>query len=418
VGPLNRHRERAEQLAQLLEGALAPDDAAADLRGLATLAGSVTDQVARPTLDDDTRERMRARILAEVRTDLLAEADTTTVRARRRGAVALATGLVSVVVGAAGVAVAAQGALPGDALYDVKQATESVRVAAAGDLAAQGRLELTLAEERLAEVVAAVDRGDVRDEVLIDTLARMDVRSRDGAATLVQVAEREADAALLDEVAAFTERQATGLVEVFGDLPVTVRPHAEDSLALVRAIRTQLLEPVLGGDGSTSAAQVGEIEQLLRSATLPPGPAESEAETGDESRGGGETDTTTTTTPTRPADAAPESPSPAGGSTRPDAGELETPREDRDRVPPLPDPVDDVGDAVDDTIDGVLDGADEVVEDTRRGVDEVVDGAGDTVDDAVDGVDGVDGVVDGAGDTLDESLGGVGGRLGGGRDGD
>jgi hypothetical protein len=415
VGPLNRRRERVEELAQLLEGSLAPDDAAADLRGLASLAGTVTEQLAPPVLDDDARERMRTRILAEVHTDLHAEADTTPVRARRRGALGLATGVASVVIGAAGVAVAAQGALPGDALYDVKQATESVRVAAAGDLTAQGRLELALAEERLAEVVAAVERGDVRDEVLIDTLARMDVRSRDGAVTLVRIAEREGDAALLDEVATFTERQASGLVEVFGDLPVTVRPHAEDSLALLRAIRIQLLEPALGGDGFTSAAQVTEIEQLLRSTTLPPGPAEGQGEDG--------TDTTTTRTP--PADDASTTPSPSGDGTAPDVGAVETPRESRDPVPRLPGPLDDVGDAVDDTVGGVLDGTGRVVEDTRRGVGDAVDGVGDAVDgvgDAVDGVgdavDGVvDGVVDGAGDTLDESLGGTGGLLGGGRDG-
>jgi hypothetical protein len=406
VGPLNRRRERVEELAQLLEGSLAPDDAAADLRGLASLAGTVTEQLAPPVLDDAARERMRTRILAEVHTDLHAEADTAPVRARRRGALGLATGVASVVLGAAGVAVAAQGALPGDALYDVKQATESVRVAAAGDLTAQGRLELALAEERLAEVVAAVERGDVRDEILIDTLARMDVRSRDGAVTLVRIAEREADAALLDEVATFTERQASGLVAVFGDLPVTVRPHAEDSLALLRAIRIQLLEPALGGDGFTSAAQVTAIEQRLRSTTLPPGPAEGEAQ--------GEDGTDTTDTRTRPADDASTTPSPSGEDTGPDVGAVQTPRESRDPVPRLPSPLDDVEDAVDDTVDGVLDGTGRIVEDTRRGVGDAVDGAGD----AVDGVgDAVDGVVDGAGDTLDESLGGSGGLLGGGRDG-
>jgi hypothetical protein len=397
-----RRRERVEQLAALLDGTLASDDAPAELRRLATLAGTVGDEVELPVLDADARDRMRTRVMAEVHNDLhAAAAETTAAPARRRGAVALAGGVASVVIGAAGVAVAAQDALPGDLLYNVKQATESVRVAAAGDLTEQGRLELALAEERLEELTAAVERGDVRDEVLVDTLARMDVRARDGAVTLVRVAERDGDAALLDEVAAFTERQAGGIVAVFGDLPVTVRPHAEDSLALLRAIRLQLLEPLLGGEGFTAAAQVTELEQRLRSTTLPAAPRDAD---------GGTTTTTTTTTTTRPADEPTGGSSPSGpssGGTLPDVGDLdgvEPPNPGRDVVPRLPGPLDDVGDAVDDTVGGVLDGTDRVVDGTRRGVGDVVDGAGDTVDDVVDGV----------GDAVDDTLGGVGGLLGGG----
>jgi hypothetical protein len=399
-----RRRERVEQLAGLLDGTLASDDAPAELRRLATLAGTVGDEVELPVLDADTRDRMRTRVMAEVHNDLhAAAAETTAAPARRRGAVALAGGVASVVIGAAGVAVAAQEALPGDLLYNVKQATESVRVAAAGDLTEQGRLELALAEERLEELTAAVERGDVRDEVLVDTLARMDVRARDGAVTLVRVAERDGDAALLDEVAAFTERQAGGIVAVFDDLPVTVRPHAEDSLALLRAIRLQLIEPLLSGEGFTAAAQVTELEERLRSTTLPAAPRDADGGT-----------TTTTTTTTRPADepTGGSSPSaPSSGGSLPDAGDLEGVEDpDRGVVPRLPGPLDDVGDAVDDTVDGVLDGTGRIVDDTRRGVGDVVDGAGDAVDDTVDGV------VDGVGDVVDDTLGGVGGLLGGGSD--
>jgi hypothetical protein len=409
VSTRSRRRARVEQLAELLDGTLAPDDAPGDLRRLATLAGTVTDEVELPALDADARDRMRTRVMAEVHNDLhAAAAETTAAPPRRRGAVALAGGVASVVIGAGGVAVAAQDALPGDVLYSVKQATESVRVAAAGDLTEQGRLELALAEERLEELTAATQRGDVRDEVLVDTLARMDVRSRDGAVTLVRVAERDGDAALLDEVAAFTERQSGRIVAVFDDLPVTVRPHAEDSLALLRAIRLQLLDPLLSGEGSTAAAQVTDLEERLRSTTLPPAPRD---------EGGGTTTTTTTITTTRPAEEPPEgsSPtapsSPGGGSTLPDVGSVEDPNRGRDVVPRLPAPLDDVGDAVDDTVGGVLDGTGRIVDDTRRGVGDTVGGVGDNVG----GVgDTVDDVVDGVGNVVDDTLGGAGGLLGGG----
>jgi hypothetical protein len=397
VSTLYGRRERVEQLAALLDGTLAPDDVPGDLRRLATLASTVTDEVELPALDAQARDRIRTRVVADVHRDLHEAArETTAVAVHRRGALALAGGVASVVIGAAGVAVAAQGALPGDLLYDVKQATESVRLAAAGDPTEQGRLELALAEVRLEELTAAVERGDVRDEVLVDTLARMDVRTRDGAVTLVRVAERDGDAALLDEVGAFTERQADGIVAVFDDLPVTVRPHAEDSLSLLRTVRVQLLDPLVGGEGPTAAEQVTELEERLRSTTLPAAPPDADDGT-----------TTTTTTPTRPADeptggSSPSAPSSGGTSPDGEGGEgVEEPTGGRE---PVPRPLDDVGGTVDDTVGGAPDGTGRVVDDTRRGVGDVVDSAGDTVDDVVGDV----------GDVADDTLGGAGGRLGGG----
>jgi hypothetical protein len=47
--------------------------------------------------------------------------------------VAVASTMAASMVGATGVAVAAQEALPGDALYGVKKATESLRLSLAGD---------------------------------------------------------------------------------------------------------------------------------------------------------------------------------------------------------------------------------------------------------------------------------------------
>jgi hypothetical protein len=412
---VSRRRERAEELAELLDGTRAPEDADADLRQLASLATTVAANVTAPALDDATRDRLRTRILAEVHTDLEAADAPATDRPtrRRRAALGLAGGVASAVIGAAGVAVAAQGALPGDLLYDVKQATETVRVAAASDATEQGRLELALAEERLAEVVAAVERGGVRDAALVDTLARMDTRARDGAVTLVGVAEREDEPALLDEVAAFTERQAGGLTDVFGDLPVTVRPHAEDSLALLRAIREQLLDPAARGEPSTSASYVTELERRLRSDRLPPAEGGAEAEGDAEVEGGGTSTTTTTTTTTRRSGGSDGDVPASGGTSTGGTGD-----DGRTVVPRLPGPLDEAGGTVDDTVDDVVEGSGGVVEGTRRGVDDAVDGTRDTVGDVGGDVDDVvDDVVDGLGDAVEGTLDGAGGPLRGGRDG-
>lgn len=104
----------------------------------------------------DARDRVRDRVLAEIQ---LGPAAVPTRAPGRSPRVAVATGLISALVAAGGVTVAAQEALPGDALYGLKKVTESVRVAVAADQVEVGRLELRLARERLEEIVAASERG-------------------------------------------------------------------------------------------------------------------------------------------------------------------------------------------------------------------------------------------------------------------
>ncbi|MEX1178701.1 MAG: DUF5667 domain-containing protein [Nitriliruptor sp.] len=388
---LNDRRVRADQLEQLLEGSLDLADAPRDVRNLATLATTVTTELTIPVLEAEARDRIRTRVLAEVHNDLHEAADARVGTRRTRRRVAVATGVASALIGTSGVAVAAQDALPGDALYTVKQATESVRVAVAGDLTEQGRLHLALAAERLEEVAGAIERGDVRDEALVDTLARMDARSLEGAEALVRVAERSGEDALLDEVAVFTEQQARGIVAVFDELPVTVRPHAEDSLATLRTIRSELLA---GHEfsGSVASASGGDlIAELLRSDPLPAAPA-GPSGSGDDP---GDTGTGADIGTAGEGSTSPELPLPDGGGSTDQDGDVRT------VVPRLPGPLDDLGESVDDAVGGVVDGAEELLDDS-----------GDTVDDVVDETDeALDDVTDGIGDTLDDMTGGIGDAL-------
>lgn len=393
---LSSRRERVDQLALVLDGALSPDDARGDVRRLASLAGTVTAEIEPPRLDEAGRERIRTQLMAAVHADLHDEVDaarTGRVRAPRSARTAVATGVASLLIGTGGVAVAAQEALPGDTLYGIKQATESVRIAAAGDLTERGRLDLVLAGERLEEVTAAVARGGVRDEDLIATFQRMDARSRSGAETLARVAERSNEPELLDEIERFTERQGRGIIDVFDQLPVGVRPYAEDSLATLRSIRDDLLGSLGTGDVA-SAELTATIDSLLRSSPLPPGPAlldptapRSSSSTSEPSTDGGDEatapDAPDVTDAEQPALPLPE----PDGTTADDGSDL---------VPRLPEPLDEVGETVDSTIDGLVDGAETLLEDTTGAVDDVVD----EVDDAVD-------------DTVDETLGTLDGILGG-----
>lgn len=383
---LNGRRERIDQLADLLDGTRDEDEVRGDVRRLATLAGTVQREIELPALDAASRERIRTVVMAGVHTDLQEQDAVRTGRTRapRSARTVVATGVASVLIGTGGVAVAAQEALPGDALYGIKQATESVRMATAGDATEQGRLHLALATERLEEVEHAVARGGVRHEALIDTFTRMDSRSLRGAEALIAAAEEDGDTALLAEVARFTERQAGGIVDVFDDLPIQVRPHAEDSLATLRHIRAQMLAPAFGAD--VTAAELSGVEAQLRSSSLPPRPAEAateerERDAEDESS---RSDEGTTLEVPRPSGGSTELPVPEPGGTVP--GDR-----DRELVPRLPGGLDDVGDAVDDTVGEVVDGTGELLDDATDAVDESVDGAVegtlDTVDDVVDGVD-------------------------------
>lgn len=377
---LSSRRERVEQLAGVLDGTLPEGAARSDVRRLASLAGTVATQVEAPQLSETERDRIRTRVMAAVHTDLH-EADavrTGAARAPRSARAAVATGVASVLIGTGGVAVAAQEALPGDALYGIKQATESVRVAAAGDLTEQGRLDLALAAERLEEITAAVHRGGVRDDALIDALQRMDARTRTGAETLARVAERSSEPELLEELARFTELQAGGLVDVFDRLPVEVRPHAEDSLATLRAIREELLTPVLGSDGDvTSSELTAAIESMLRPSPLPPAPAlEEPAAPSSEAPSPADGDTVPPnegTPPTTEPTTEPQLPLPGRTTTSGGA--------DRSVVPRLPGPLDEVGEAVDDAVGEVLDGTGKLLEDTTG----TVDGVGDAVGGVLDG---------------------------------
>jgi hypothetical protein len=287
VNPLTR-RQRIEELDALLDGRLAPEHATASTRRLASVATTVVEHDPFPavTIGDDRKAALRDRLLADIAASPAPVAERTREalaprvrRAADQARVAVASTVAATMVGTTGVAVAAQEALPGDTLYGVKKATESLRLSLAGDHVATGRLELRFAEERLEEVVEGSHDRRVADDELIDALAEMDERSLSGAEQLIGVAERDDRPELIEEVAAFVDRQSTALVAAYPDLPAAVRPPAEDSLSLLRRIRIELLVPAiercecveLAGASSPLPEDAGprELAWFRSAATLP-----------------------------------------------------------------------------------------------------------------------------------------------------
>jgi hypothetical protein len=229
VNPRTR-RQQIEELDALLEGRLAPEDASASTARLLSVATAVLERDPLPTVElgADRKAAMRQQLLADIAALPVPVAERTRealapgcVVPPPRPRVAVASTMAASMVGTTGVAVAAQEALPGDALYGVKKATESLRLSLAGDHVSAGRLELRFAEERLEEVIAGSQDQRVASVRRPDRRARRDGRALAlrRRAALVRVAERDDRPELLEEVADFTDRQAEALAAAYADLP-------------------------------------------------------------------------------------------------------------------------------------------------------------------------------------------------------
>ena len=282
--------DRIEQLAALLDGDLDAATAPAELGQLLTMAGHVRAhaEVLAPT----------PAFRAALRQDLLAAAaappgplararaawSVRTTGLRSSARVAVATMTASSMLGTAGVAAAAQEAVPGDLLYGVKTLTEDARLLLATDDVAEARLHLVFARERLEELRS----GSVRlgtDEV-VRLLAAMDEHSQQGADALLEgVSGGIVDP---DELRTFTRLQRDGLVGLFSDLPLLARPVAEDSLELLRRIEVNATGIVrtgtdcdcdlpaawdvgATGDGAATGAASGTLRRPGTGPALQPG---------------------------------------------------------------------------------------------------------------------------------------------------
>lgn len=234
-----------EQLARLLEGDVRPEDIAPELRTLATLADRVSDEieVARPT--PAFRARLRAELVEHVAAQqttflqrIRGAASARTARWRYSARVAMASATASTVLGTAGVATAAQQALPDQALYPVKQLTEDARMLlASGDLET-GQLELSFAQERLNELARGLGGFDA--DTVITTLDRMDESSVDGANALLRHYDETGEPQVLDTLAGFAQSQRAELSAVFDELPSEAVPFVDRSLELLRRIEVRV----------------------------------------------------------------------------------------------------------------------------------------------------------------------------------
>ena len=179
----------------------------------------------------------RAEFVSSLRASLMAEADTVLLQQpatpsrlampaasrRRDRRFATVLGGAALVGAAATMAVAAQTALPGEALYDVKRGIESAEVRLATDDAARGRTLLAQAETRLTELEALASGDGGRDQLIPDTIDAFTRQSSDGVRSLLasyEVTRSDADAQAARD---FTVRGIERLDDLQQQLPESAR---------------------------------------------------------------------------------------------------------------------------------------------------------------------------------------------------
>jgi hypothetical protein len=269
MNPLG-NRSRAEELARLLEGAVAGP--ASGTSGYAVLASRL--RAVSPGLDEgfapgaEFRAALRQRLLAVASVQAAtAPAATTAPRsaldaarawsqtwqAQRR--LALTAGAMAAVVGFTGVGIASSRSLPGQPFYGLKRVAEGVQLDLAGSDTAKGTKHLEFAATRLREVQALADGASelalgspgtptaaglaLSSSVsrhIRTTLKAFDSETRRGRTLLEGVYRRTGKVGPLRVLSTFSTQEKHRLARLLPALPASAAPAAQASLDLVTTV--------------------------------------------------------------------------------------------------------------------------------------------------------------------------------------
>ena len=277
---LSPTKRRAEQFAELLERDARTDDPA-----LAPLVALGTALRATPTTEGpapEFRTALRQRLVAVATVQGVGETASVATRVRETAGawrvqrrLALVAGGAAAVTAIAGVSIGASRSLPGDALYGLKEASESVQLAATQGDEAKGKKHLDFARARLSEVEALAGRGEALpamvpgrplaaalpdssdSDTITETLRAMDDQTRAGAEDLYAAYEQSGSIEPLTTLHDFTRKQYTELMALLPSLPADVQAPAKRSLALLRVVATETVSLAPHSSGSTGSSGNG-----------------------------------------------------------------------------------------------------------------------------------------------------------------
>lgn len=248
---VTRSRQRAERFADLVDAhpavgsagrstGTSHDGAAEPLAPLVALAGALrahaaSDPAAVPR--ESFAVDLRERLLAEAATVLSPDASGLALRPQRpvrarsghRRAVAVATAAV-LLGGSAGMAAAAEDALPGEVLYPVKRGIERAEATLSLGRDARGRDLLHQADDRLAEVSRLLDdAGPTALPQVTPTLHAFDAQAAQGAGLLTSAYQDSRDPRAVADLRSFTARSLRTLEGLSATAPADARPALQEA---------------------------------------------------------------------------------------------------------------------------------------------------------------------------------------------
>ena len=190
----------------------------------------------------------------------------------RRLAFAIASVLVAFSLGTAGVAYAAQEAIPGDALYVVKRGLETARYSLTENPQSQAALLSDLAAERMREIQALADDG--RNDLLALTLSDY-VQTLDRLQSVANALPADLQHQVLVQALARVQQHEQVLGRLLGQVPSQAVPAIER--AIERTSHSQeVLEALQQGESPSDLAP-GQDKEKERGPKRTPGPPDKKA---------------------------------------------------------------------------------------------------------------------------------------------
>lgn len=269
-------RRSAEEFHRAVErsrdGARADADAPApELLELVAQLRAVEPVAPRPDFSAD----LRARLMSEAATVLtptaaklsLSSRPATAAPARRERRLAVLVGGFAVASAATSMAVASQGALPGDTLYPLKRALEDTSTTIRVDDTARAGSLLDHADVRLSEVEELASQGRAEDPaVLAETLAVFSEQASDASALAIRSYEADGDEAGIEQLRDFTASAMQRLRGLEDVVPTSARGALLTAASVLTGIdeTAATLCPGCGpGLAQVPAAAVTPIDDVL-----------------------------------------------------------------------------------------------------------------------------------------------------------
>jgi hypothetical protein len=187
----------------------------------------------------------------------------------RRLAFATASVLLAFSLGTAGVAYAAQEAIPGDTLYSVKRGIEAARYSLTENPQSQAALLSDLAAERMLEIQSLADAG--RDTLLDPTLSDY-MQTLDRLQSVADALPVNLQLQVLAQASARVQQHEQVLGRLLGQVPIQAMPAIERAIERTSHSH-EALEALQQGESPSDLAP-GQDKEKERGPKRTPGPPE------------------------------------------------------------------------------------------------------------------------------------------------